>query len=62
MLPTIIFGSAILISWWAINAFIATLSDAIVYKKRNSTSANVCLILLDIIACILWAIYHYLTH
>lgn len=61
MLLTIIFGLAILISWWTINAFIATLSDAIVNKRRNSTSANACLIL-DIIACILWAIYYHLTH
>jgi hypothetical protein len=74
MFPAIIFGAALLCSWWAINAFIVvqildrhsatkvlSIGEKDKLLKRIDEKVNYS-ILLDAAATILWITFYYLTH
>jgi hypothetical protein len=74
MFPAIIFGAALLCSWWAINAFITvnrldkyistkvlSIGEKKAIHKRIEDKVNYSLIL-DVAATVLWIMFYYVTH
>lgn len=74
MFPAIVFGLAILFSWWAVNAFVTALRlDSELRHKILTTGEKKSLskrvdekaglsIIVDIAAAVLWVVFYYLTH